>query len=366
MRHHAILSLTPSLMGLVLATPAWALEVDLYGQVNKGLMFLDDGVQQAWRVGDNDMSGSRVGFRGQQRLSATVTASVLLEVELQDADTTNLVTLTPPDAASPAAASLVERHARVGLNGPWGNLFIGRTTGATDGLTEMDLSDVDNLTSDVEKLGDALTFRHANTGAAIGGETVGANWSNIDGFNLLGESNDRRNLVRYETPTWQGWQASAAVANGGDADLALRYTYKNDHWQWRSGVGYINLNNTTIPGADNTTAWNAAVALRHASGWNGSASLGAIDRDNGGLEGGFYYLKAGYAGQAWAVAADYGQAQDISTLGNELTSLGLGAQRELAKGISAALTFRQFDADLATGAPTEAIRLWLLSTAIKF
>ena len=347
---------------LVLATfavNAQAIDAEFYGQVNKGLVWADDSVNSEIRVSDNDVLSTRFGFRGEQEVRPGLSASFLIEGELQDGDSTDSITVAGGDAASAAASNFVERHARVGLTGNWSS--------ATDGITEIDLSGVENLTSDVERIGGAILFND-DAGAAIGDTTVASQWANLEGFDENSDAADRVNLVRYDSPIFNGFQVSAAAANGGDWDLAARYGNKFGAYEVKAGLGYVNENVTAAAATnDDITRWSGSVAVKHDSGWNGALAYGKQDQDSAAADDiKMWYAKVGYDTGAWGFAADYGTTEAATVNNQELNALGLGAQYNWGKGVSSAVTYRNFDLDRVAAGGSQDVDLLMVSTRVKF
>ena len=92
------------LMAAALAAAAQAqaqgIEVKLSGQVNRGVMLVDDGVQSDSFHVDNDNSSTRFRFAGTGEISPGLKAGLIFEVEYQSSPS-NLVTFADRDGASP-------------------------------------------------------------------------------------------------------------------------------------------------------------------------------------------------------------------------------------------------------------------------
>src|SRR3990170_5959814 len=57
--------------------------VQVYGQVNRALLFADDGVQSKWFHVDNEASGTRFGFTGTGQASAGLRYGFRIELDAQ-------------------------------------------------------------------------------------------------------------------------------------------------------------------------------------------------------------------------------------------------------------------------------------------
>jgi len=341
---------------MLLASSAQA-ETTFYGQVNKLLLWSDDVNGDRVVVSDNAVSSTRFGFKAEHEVGAGLTASVLLEGELDDNDRSRSTDNTTIDAPSAAPAGFEERHARVGLSGDYGTLLLGRTSTATDGITELDTGGTtDIMYSDLAAIGGGLDANPTGTT-----DSFNTHYSNLEGVAL--NSSDRVNLVRYDTPVFNGLQAAAAFANGGDFDLALRYNGKVDDFTIRAGLGYVNLNQSGALGE--VTQWSGSISAKHASGVNFTLGYGERDVDNSALEPEMIYAKLGYDVGRWAFAADYGSAENVAVQGVEAFSYGLGAQYNFTSGVASGLLLRQLEID-RPGVNNDPVRLVGLSLRVKF
>lgn len=361
------------------AATAAAVDVDMYGQVNKSVLVYDDGRDTEVNFVDNDKSSTRFGLRGSQALSNGLTASVLLEVEVQDGlgGESNTITqnTTPGQSSTPVNAFaggsfLTERHTRVGLAGNWGAIFLGRTSTATDGITEIDIAGADDvLGSGVDRFGGALQFRN-NTGA-LTGVRVRDVFDNLDGIGSRSHADDRTQTIRYDSPIFNGFQARAAVAQGGDMDVALLYSGKIDAFEVRGGVGYVAFNSQpTTANNDLTHQWAGSVSVKHDSGIGATFGYGqqGLERKTAGVDDpSFYYVKLGYTWDAFEVAADYAHHSDmlIGAADHDATAWGIGAQYNMGNGVSLAGMWRMLDLD-QTGANYDNIHMYAMNLRVKF
>jgi predicted porin len=364
MKKHLLAS-TALIAGSLLAINAQAGDAEFYGQVNKSLVWADDGNNERVSVGDNNLSSTRFGFRGEQEIGNGLSASFLIEGELSDADNTRSLTVGgTTDSASAAASTFSERHARVGLAGSFGSVFLGRTSSATDGITEIDLGSVSDLmSSDMAAFGGAIVLG-TDVVAAGGIDTFSSQYDNLEGLAL--GNDDRVNLVRYDSPIYNGFQASVAIANGGDADVAVRYGAKFGATEVKAGIGYVNLNaNAGAPVAGGSIdQWSGSVSAKHDSGLNGTVAYGQRDIDGATNSPEFWYAKVGYDMGNWGFAVDYGTAEEFNAAANESEALGVGAQYNFGNGVSAGLLYRDIEIDTATD--TEEGSVAVANMRVKF
>lgn len=369
MKKSILLATSAIIASGAVAVNAQAVDVELYGQVNKGVMGYNVGGDSEVAIVDNDVSSTRFGLRGEQQLDHGLTASVLLEAELQTAgratdDVNN--TGTAPTAA--AANGFLERHARVGLAGQWGALFVGRTSSATDGITEIDLGAVsDIMNSATDRIGGGLEIVAA-------GSTVSDLTDNIDGIAFDGgvgvdaNEGDRADLVRYDTPIVNGLQGRIAYVQDGDIDASVLYNTKHDALEIAAGLGYIQYNDTAAFGAQKAIAGSVSVA--HDNGVSVTAALGKrYFDDTTANDPKFGYVKVGYQMGNTGFAVDYARHEDslvtAGATGTTVNAYGLGVQQDLGHGVSAAAYWRKLDANVA-GSAEQGVDVYGVNMRVKF
>ena len=357
------------------AATAAAVDVDMYGQVNKSVLVYDDGRDTEVNFVDNDKSSTRFGLRGSQALSNGLTASVLLEAEVQSlGGASNDITQTSStiQASTPSqggAQTLTERHTRVGLAGNWGAIFLGRTSTATDGITEIDIAGADDvLGSGVDRFGGGLFFRD-NTGATTAFR-VSDVFDNLDGIGSRSHADDRVQTIRYDSPIFNGFQARIATAQGGDIDAAVLYSGKIDAFEVRGGVGYVAFNNENTGTNTLEHQWAGSVSVKHDSGIGATFAYGQQSIENKGAgvdDPSFYYMKLGYTWDAFEVAADYAHHSDMSIGAgdHDATAWGLAGQYNMGNGVSLAGMYRYLELD-RTGLNTNEIHLYAMNLRVKF
>lgn len=177
------------------------------GQVSKSIMWVGDAALKDASIGDNANSPSRLNFAGSAKINAQWSAGYVIELGIGD--------------------DVTVRHNYLWVEGPIGKASLGKTSTATDGISEISL---------------------ANTNVANLPSTV---------FGVLVDGG-RENTLRYDTPTFAGFVASAAWVQDGIWDMALRWSGEGAGFRLAAGAGYAE--DTT------TTPWT----LRRVSG---SASL---------------------------------------------------------------------------------------------
>ena len=330
------------------ASDAAAVSVELYGQVNKSLLAVDDSENTDMNIVDNDVSSTRMGLKGSQVLDNGLTASVLLEAEIQtnasNTETQNeSTTFSDAQTQNGSATNFVARHARVGLAGDFGAVFIGTQSTATDSVTEQDLAGVADLmySGAAEDLVGGYQYRLQD--GTFPSPDVNVDINNMDG-------RGRADSVRYDSPIFNGFQGRVSMTQGGDMDLGAYYSGKYDAFMVKAALGHVIYNDQATSNPSNAASLDdlesqtsGSVSVKHDSGIAGTLAYGKRAYEalsTGNDEPTFMYAKVGYEWDAFEVAADYTSMDDVNLTDSEETSFGLGAQYNMGNGVSLAATYR--------------------------
>ena len=109
------------------------------GQVNEALIFWDDGVESNAYVVSNNSSRTRFRFVGDAKINADWSAGYLLEIGGRYANSSNRQQTT--DRAGGDANAIDIRHSAWWFESKQlGRIWVGETSSATDGITEINLS----------------------------------------------------------------------------------------------------------------------------------------------------------------------------------------------------------------------------------
>ena len=214
------------------------LEVKLSGQVNRAVMFADDGHDSDIFFVDNDNSSTRLRFSGTGNVTPGLKAGLILEVEYQSSPS-NLVTFADRDGGSP---NFDERHVDLFFEGAYGKLSLGQGDGAANGGLEVDLSGTSVAHyADIAATGGALAFR---TGGGAAGPTLGSVLSQQD-------FESRYDRVRYDTPSFGGARVAVSMGAKDSRDVqeaALWYSADfANAGKLAAALGWSN-EDATVPG----------------------------------------------------------------------------------------------------------------------
>jgi predicted porin len=366
------------------------------GQVNEAIIYWDDGGEQNAYVVSNNMSRTRFRFVGDAKINADWSAGYLLEIGVRYANSGNRNQFT--DRAGGDLNALDIRHSAWWLESKsLGRIWLGETSSATDGITEINLANSQTSGSDPSAWVGGFFLRNAN------GTLSTATWNNVTpsfaGAWNAGEG-DRNNIVKYVSPTFAGFIFSAAWGEDDMWDVALRYAGEFGGFRLAAGVGYKQQNdNPGKSGADgpacadraagttssevDCNALGVSASIMHtATGLFVSGSWGRIeDKNRSSLYGRavedqdkHWYVTGGIEQKFFAIGkttiyGDYGVYEtgagltsagavptNIATLGglaqlatSEVTVWGLGITQSIdAAAMDLYVGYKNFSADILT------------------
>ena len=210
------------------------------GIVNESILFFDDGVESNAYVTTNETQRSRFRFLGSAKIDSKWSAGYLLEIGVRGNKENNL-----SQNVSSSGKNLDVRHSAWYLqNADLGKVWVGQTSNATDGITEINLANIGHF-SNPQVLGDTLGSFNLRNGNGV----LGATPNQLAGYGGPSTGNPgegfRFNVVKYETPTIAGFIASAAYGEDKMWDVALRYAGEFGGFKLAAGIGYEKNNDGT-------------------------------------------------------------------------------------------------------------------------
>jgi hypothetical protein len=233
--------------------------LSLSGQVNRALLWGDDGVASNLRQVDNNNSSTRFRIVGEARPLAETVAGMNLEAEFRpNSSATQTLTQNLPQPAS--AVTFTVRQAEIyGANPNYGGLRLGFGSTASYLTAEVDISST--AVASYEIVGDydgGFAFRQRAAALVPGGvkgalvlspanafgPAVGSVFASFDGLG-------RDVRLRYDSPLWEGFQFATSVLDGGAFDFAGRFAREYEDFRIASALGLVfaNSRNHSQPGA---------------------------------------------------------------------------------------------------------------------
>lgn len=341
-------------------------QLKISGQVNRMIFYADDGNQSRTFQADNDLSSTRVRWDGSAKLDDAWSAGAKIEVQFESNSTAD-VTIDQNKSVI-GSNSFTERKLEAFVkNSRLGKVTLGQGDTASNGAIEEDLSGTGTISgSGYSALGDSLEFVVA--GAAGTGVTVGDHFSNLDGLS-------RDDRLRYDTPSFAGFTASASLVDGDEYDVALRYGRDFDGVEVAFAVAYWDARTT-----DDKVGYGGSASVLAPFGTSLTLAYAMEDLDlvaapnaQADAEPAFWYVKLGQnfdvspVGKT-SVSVEFSQTEDQNEdVGTDGTYWAIAFEQDVKKlGADIYATLGQYDIDLASGVDTEQIMIGGVGTRIKF
>ncbi len=336
--------------------------VKLYGQVNRAFLYSDDGNSSDYYIVDNDNSSSRIGLLGTVKVNDDATVGTWMEFEYQSNPSNEV---NQNDKNNVGGTSFNDRHIDAYVKSQkFGKLSIGKGDTASNSTSEVDLSGTSVVGySGVSDMAGGILFYDNNTDS-LSNTNVGDVFSNFDGLS-------RDDRIRYDSPTFSGFMASASALSGDGGDLALRYNAKFDNFKLAAAAACASPNNEgSLKDVDNQ--YSGSASFLHSSGLNLTLAGGQRDYDLSGRDDStFYYLKLGFREGFFNVgesrfSIDYAANDDVEQNNDEAKSFGLQFVQDFSKwGTECYLGYRNYDLD-RSGEDFDSINAVMSGVRVKF
>ncbi len=292
------------------------------GQVNRGLLYVDNGDQDDIFHVDNDNSSTRVRFVGTGALTEDVTVGSQIEVQFESNSTAS-IRIDQDGAAGPN--NFTERKLELYVDSKrLGRVWLGQGDTASNGTSEVDLSGTSVIAySGTADMASGIAFSDDN----VLGPRIGQVFSNFDGLS-------RDDRIRYDTPSFSGFKASVSALEGGAVDVGLRFSGEFSGTKVVAAAAWADASSKD---SNNFKQYNGSVSVMTPIGISVTAALGTRDPDDGtGDDPVFYYGKLGYTFDAvsfgsTSIAVDYQLVDDLNQSGDEGQTYGLFAVQRYDK-----------------------------------
>ena len=396
------------------------------GLINETIMFWDDGVESNAYIVTNETKRTRINFAGKAKITTDVSAGYVIELgprggrqDRKDQD----------DNSGSSSGAVDVRYSYWLLQSKsLGQISLGLQPQAYDTITETTVANTGHFARP------APTQQFGDTGGGYflrlnDGTLSTLRFGNIvtQGVNGTPGEGHRVNVLRYDTPAWQGFTASASWGEDDVWDVALRYAGEQAGFKMAFGAGYAHWTDGSgtgstgdprgcarrpggaSPDIDCSEIGLSGSIMHLATGLFATGVYGHRQDDNiTALYGAgaddtqdFYAVQAGIEqqwlplgkttifGEYWRENAGPGlttSGNKLSLVGSglpvglisnaEITMWGIGANQQLAEGVEAYVSYRHVEADVftsATGVKTGAVKTGIepfqyvtVGSAIKF
>tara|TARA_A100000171_G_scaffold37713_1_gene36823 strand:- start:504 stop:1823 length:1320 start_codon:yes stop_codon:yes gene_type:complete len=298
--------------------------LQISGQVNRKVMAVHDGNRSRVKHVDGGMSPTSFEFHAKAKLNQDTKVGAVWEVGVNENSSSSVA--AGKSFSSTDSNNINNRHLYIyGESDRYGRLSMGHLGEATYGVMEdNDLSGTSLVLSGAshsDVAGGHRFFNSATNSHATGNDGEGISVEDvIDGFD-----GNRRDVIRYDTPIWQGLQASVSHS-GRSADtnaFAIRYEGKIYGVKVATAAGYANvkghMTDTAQVGTRKTAynQYNGSIGVLLPCGLNFYLAGGRRDHSNAALKrGSMWSTKIGYRTNffEWgetAFSLDYGEFNDL-------------------------------------------------------
>ena len=298
---------------LVFMTPAQAVDFKISGQINRAILYGDNGNDDDVKFVDNDNSSTRFRFTGSNDFDQDWKVGIVWEVQMESNSSAD-TGIDIGENGDVGGLSFTERKMEFYVdNQTFGRLWLGQGDTASNGTSEVDLSGTTVVAySSVEDMAGGFTFRDSDDNVI---SSIGAAFSNFDGLS-------RRDRIRYDTPKFGPVYFSGSYMNGQSWDVAGRFAY-----QWQ-GVGKLSAA-AHYTGAESQRdpfkQYSASASFLLDMGLNFTAAYGNRDFDDapGRDDAWNVYGKIGYKFGKWAFSVDYTYSENVGLDDDEAESFGV-------------------------------------------
>ena len=334
-------------------------DLTVYGQVNRNMMFYNDGEESGYRHQDGDNGSTRFGFKFSGKVNEAVSMGGTFEVELQSNNPNAISQSTEADSAGFASrkSEIYVSHKQ------FGKLVMGQSSTISDGMSDgLDLGYSAGAFAgmDTSLLVAGMLFRNDNTAAALSSTSVRDVFQSMD--------RGREDLVRYETPKINGFVGEAGLYDSGEWGIGAKYDNKFGGVQVRVRAFYENLSGS----GTNGDRWQLGASVKHDSGVSLTGLYGKSDPDSGN-DHTTYGATVGYTANmnslgATGVGVHFEGTQDIAGDGIDGQAFGVGFNQQIkSAGANIYGNVMWWDVDVpSTSTQLDSLVTFMVGGQVKF
>jgi len=238
-------SADPSAAAKVVASGSDKVKLTLSGQINRQVQVLDDGFNTEVNHVDNQLTGSRFRIGGSGKINADMSVGTMIEMGIIP----NSAGATSQDVANSNSGAASTHEARIVdiffTSTKFGRVYMGKGAAGSDGSGEI----TNNMMGAIMQTGDmthtpggGFIFKNDGVVRGQGGRgalTIGNALGDYDGLG-------RVNRLRYDTPTFMGFQGRATHADQGDWDVSLWHDATYFGFKVGAAIAYSEQPNQTV------------------------------------------------------------------------------------------------------------------------
>ena len=296
------------------------MSVSISGQVNKEILYHDDGLTGSTAIVDNAASNTRWRIVGKGNITESVSVESRLETSLSSSPSTAHTTANKSRGTGQNNFTIRVAHIKF-THKAAGSVTLGQTWEATDGIQ---FQDQDGAWMVAEAFSD-------HTSSGVMRNTAGATTSTTATFSSIDGGRD--DGIRYDSPTFGGLRLAVSYTNGDEMHYAAFYGGSFGGISVGAAVGYLT-------GSDDNSNDSLAgsIGLAHDSGMSVLLVAGETDFTGSGVtraDGGNIYGKIAYGtsindlgGTSFAIG--YGETSDLAAAGTEIDMLNFGVAQSVS------------------------------------
>jgi hypothetical protein len=224
--------------------------LEVSGQINRALLFWDDGVESDTYVVDPDSDGSRFRFTGKAKLKPGWEAGYTMEFNVTDTASNRVSQGKNGDDPADVEGVRIRRNFLYIESERLGRISLGQENQATDGINEIDVVATYSTVSKTHYAGN-FQLRDGN------GNLSGVRWQDVLGA-IGGGQED---IVKYDSPSIYGFIVSASWGDNDIWDLALHYQKQWNSVKIAAGIGY--LKDDRVDGTNTDSQISGSISAIH-------------------------------------------------------------------------------------------------------
>ena len=330
-----IFALTMAITILLILPSAQAVDFKISGQINRAILWGDNGNDNDTKFVDNDNSSTRFRFTGSNTFDENWKVGIVWENQMESNSSADTDIDIGNNGDNVDDVTFTERKMEFYVNHTkFGKLSLGQGDTASNSTSEVDLSGTDVVNySAIEDMNGGFNFRDDDDNIIT---SIGSGFSNFDGYG-------RRDRIRYDTPKFGPVYFSTSYMNGQSYDFAGRFAYEWD------GFGKLAAAASFLPAdtqRDPFKQYSGSISFLHSSGFNITAAGGGrydvSDRDDDPYN---LYGKLGYKFGKWALSADYTYSEHVGADKDEASSVGVAAVWNIWESVQFYGSYRWNDLD---------------------
>jgi TolA-binding protein len=329
------------------------LKVALSGQLSRLLNFADDSHSSKFYFVDNDISVSRLRFTATGQVTGDFSIGTNIELAISPNNSAQVSQINEEGSQRDE----FRKTEGIFKSNDYGTISFGKGDPATKDITRIDLSGTDILAyASTGDLAGGLLFRDDDEDLS----DVDVN----DGFTDF--DSGRQNRIRYDTPKYSGFTASASGSSDQRWGTALRWAGTGYGVKAAAGAG---VQDPSENGVDEVYSGSASV-LHEATGLN--LTLASALQDRGDANGQLYWGKGGWIHDFFtfgssAFSIDYGRHINAPASDSDGHTVGLVALQNIDQyGTELFAGFRFYNLDQADDIDLEPIYVGTVGTRVKF